>query len=88
MYKTFQAAAKFIAENPAEAATLIAKATDLPEPAIAALLDAPERLALDVYPAADASAELDKLLDAAVKFGVLKTKPALEDLIFDAEIGK
>lgn len=88
MYKTFQAAAKFIAENPAEAATLIAKATELPEPAIAALLEAPERLALDVYPAAEASAELDKLLDAAVKFGVLKTKPALEDLIFDAETGK
>lgn len=88
MYKTFAAAADFIRENPDEAAELIAKGTNLPLTAVAALLNAPDRLALDVYPASEATDELSALLDAAVKFGVLKSKPNMEDLIFDEEINQ
>ena len=82
LYRTFADAVDFIKENPDEAADLIAAGTKIDVEVLRSLLSAPDRLALDVYPAKDAASELDTLLDIATKYGVLDTKPELESLVY------
>ncbi|MCR1786087.1 ABC transporter substrate-binding protein [Nocardioides carbamazepini] len=88
MYATFADAVDFIRDNPDEAAELIAEATGVDGDALRQLIGAPDRLALDVYPAKDAAAELEALLEAAVEYGVLTEKPEVGDLVYDGELAR
>ena len=87
LYQTFADAAAFVQENPDRAAELISEATEIDVEALKELLASTDRLALDVYPASEASEELDALLDAAVEYGVLTKKPEVDDLVYGGEMG-
>lgn len=86
LYKTFADTADFIKQNPDEAAQLISAATDIDVAAVTDLLNKPDHVAIDVYPAIDASEELNVLLDAAVEYGILEAKPELADLVYSGEL--
>jgi NitT/TauT family transport system substrate-binding protein len=83
LYATYKAAAQWIAENPDEAAALIAaksSAEDLK--ALAALIRSNARLAMSVVPAADLRKEIEAVYRAGVDVGFLTALPA-SDTVYD-----
>ena len=88
LYATFKAAATYIAENPDDAAQLIAEATGVNVEAMSALLSSPDRFGMNVYPAKDASSELEILLQLATDSGILTEMPELSSTIYQGQIGR
>lgn len=86
LFATFSAAAEFIGSNPNEAAAMISEGTDISQDALEDLFNAPDRFAMDVYPASEATDELETLLEIATEYGVLEEQPEIESLIFSGAI--
>jgi NitT/TauT family transport system substrate-binding protein len=85
LYDTFADMAKYAKDNPAEAAKRISAATKIPEPVLTDLLGS-DRLAFTVYPATQERESLQVILDKATEFGVLKSKPDLNSLLYSGQI--
>ncbi|GAA1272592.1 ABC transporter substrate-binding protein [Arthrobacter pascens] len=87
LYDTFKDAAAYVAEHPDEAAKLIAEDTGIGVDVLKSLLTS-DRFGMSVYPAKDAANELNIILNAAAKYGVLKSAPDLDGLLAEQEITK
>jgi NitT/TauT family transport system substrate-binding protein len=85
LYETFADMAKYVKENPAEAAQQISAATKIDEEVLTGLL-ASDRLGFTVYPATEAKESLQVILDKAAQYGVLKSKPDLNSLLYSGQI--
>ncbi len=75
LYQTYKRAGEFIEKNPAKAASIIAKATNIPAPVIQELITS-GRLKLNLYWAADNRAAAVEVFKAGIDVGYLKKQPA------------
>lgn len=81
LYRTYKAAAEWVAKNPDKAAPLIApKASPDDQKAIASLIRANERLGMNVAGAAELKKEMEAVYRAGAETGYLKTPPSPESI--------
>ena len=85
LYETFADMAKYVKANPAAAAKQISAATKIAEKVLTELLGS-DRLAFTVYPATEAKEPLQVILDKAAQYGILKSKPDLNSLLYSGQI--
>jgi NitT/TauT family transport system substrate-binding protein len=77
LYATYKAAAEWVQDNPEEAARLIVPdATAEDQEAIASLIQANERLGLNVAPAGELKSQIEAVYDAGLAIGFLPSAPS------------
>jgi NitT/TauT family transport system substrate-binding protein len=81
LYATYKAAAEWIAQNPDEAAMIIApKSTPEDQKAIASLIKSNERLGMDVVAANDVAKEIEAVYRAGVEVGYFNAQPSSDTI--------
>lgn len=77
LYAAYQAAGKFIVENPQEAAAMIApKSTPEDRASLVDLIKSNDRLGMNIAPAAQLSEQIDAVYKAGIEVGYLKSMPS------------
>lgn len=81
LYITYKQAAEWVAKNPDEAASLIAaKSGPEDQKAIANLIRANDRLAMNVAPAVQLRKEIEAVYQAGVEVGYFKSSPSIDSV--------
>jgi ABC-type nitrate/sulfonate/bicarbonate transport system substrate-binding protein len=81
LYITYKQAAEWVAKNPDEAASLIApKSGPEDQKAIAGLVRANDRLAMNIAPAVELRKEIEAVYQAGVEVGYFKSLPSIDSV--------